>query len=1209
MNRRQFLQTALAASGALWLPAQWAQNSPFQAPPQPAGFPVKFRKPSPYESAYAYIEPGHDEFPEEKRAEEITALLFRAVEARSFPLAADFQGSAPLPVRYQTVESDSRNEPVVRTAVFGSVNQPFAQSVRHWIDSLGQIRSLRFYITQIELGPGDQARLRIRFEIASRQQEGLHYRVGQWRQVWVGDRLSQFEPLEETLTKATKPLFSDVTQDFLGNVDSFQRQLRRGVPYWRARLDSASGIDVYGNNGIAVGDIDNDGWDEIYLCQPGGLPNRLYQRRQGGLEDITEHAGVGVLDDTSSALFVDFRNSGLQDLIVLRSSGPLLFLNRGDGRFEIKPEAFRFARPPQGTFTGMAAADFDNDGRVDVYLCCYIYFQSEDQYRYPIPYHDAQNGPPNFLFHNQLGPDGHGVFEDVTETSGVNQNNNRYSFAPAWCDYDGDGWQDLYVANDFGRNNLYRNQNGKFQDIAKETGVDDIGAGMSASWFDYDCDGRPDLYVGNMWTAPGQRIVRHKEFKPAKGGGASAYQGHTRGNALYRNRGDGNFEDRSAQERVEMGRWAWSADALDFDNDGSPEIYVTCGMLTNASQKDLSSFFWRQVVARTPNAVEPAPRYENGWNALNQLIREDYSWNSREPNVFYARRGDRYYDLSGVSGLDRAEDSRAFAATDLDGDGSLDVLLKSRLGPQLRVFRNECGTSRQSVALRLIGTKSNRDAIGARVDVEIGDCRLPIADCQKKRALSQFVRAGSGYLSQHTKILYFGLGEATGASTVRIRWPSGLIQELKNLAAGFRYEIVEGKDDPKRIAFLPRKNESTNGRLAIGNRQLPRVEGENTLQLQQTWLLEPALLPQKHAGPGFVCLVASPVAMPVEGVPFEVVDLTKADPHTAAVYALFRRYLFDWRADLLLPLVFLVDAEGLAHKIYPSVPLASVLLADLEKLSINQRDPVARQRLALPFEGQYYSQPGRRYFQLGAAFLSAGYPEHALQYLTEVVRQAPGNYKAQLAIGQIHLDAGRLDEAQRALEMARDLNPQSPEVWNNLGGVQAARGNYAVALEHYERALSFKATLPYVLNNAAQAYAKTGDRANAEKLFRRALELDSQDADAANQLGLLLAQQNRTGEARQLFQQAIAMRRDHAGAINNLGVLYSQMNQFNDAIAAFQYGIGVVPDSDSLYLNLARLYVRLQQRTKARDTLQQLLQRKPDHPVATQALRQLDGLP
>jgi hypothetical protein len=152
--------------------------------------------------------------------------------------------------------------------------------LRQWIESLGQIRRLRFEVTQIELGPGDRASVRVRFEIASRQQEGVHYRVGPWRQIWESDRLSLFEPLEETLATAVKPLFSDVTQEFLGNADSFQRQLRRGIPYWRARLDSASGIDVYGNNGIAVGDIDNDGWDAIYVCQPGGLPNRLYQRRQ-----------------------------------------------------------------------------------------------------------------------------------------------------------------------------------------------------------------------------------------------------------------------------------------------------------------------------------------------------------------------------------------------------------------------------------------------------------------------------------------------------------------------------------------------------------------------------------------------------------------------------------------------------------------------------------------------------------------------------------------------------------------------------------------------------------------------------------------------------------------------------------------------------------------------------------------------------------------
>ena len=338
---------------------------------------------------------------------------------------------------------------------------------------------------------------------------------------------------------------------------------------------------------------------------------------------------------------------------------PLLFLNQGDGTFRHKPDAFRFQSPPQATFTGIAATDYDLDGRIDLYLCTYIYYQGEDQYRYPAPYYDSENGPPNFLFHNDLTAEGGAHFEDVTVSVGMSKNNNRYSFVPAWCDYDGNGWPDLYVANDFGRNNLYRNVRGRFRDIAEEAGVADLGPGMSAAWFDYDGDGRPDLYVSNMWTACGQRIVEDKAFAAAADTALrDAYRRHTKGNSLYRNRGDGAFDYQGVAEGVEMGRWAWAADGIDFDNDGSPEIYVTCGMLTNSSEIDLMSFFWRQVVARSPTRNTPAPAYENGWNAINQLIRGDYSWSGSEPNVLYARRDGRYFDVSGISGLDFADDSR-----------------------------------------------------------------------------------------------------------------------------------------------------------------------------------------------------------------------------------------------------------------------------------------------------------------------------------------------------------------------------------------------------------------------------------------------------------------------------------------------------------------------------------------------------------------------
>jgi len=142
-----------------------------------------------------------------------------------------------------------------------------------------------------------------------------------------------------------------------------------------------------------------------------------------------------------------------------------------------------------------------------------------------------------------------------------------------------------------------------------------------------------------------------------------------------------------------MGHWSWSCDGCDFDNDGTPEIYIACGMLTNNSRTDLMSYFYRQVVSKSPPKYERAPAYENGWNAINQLVRQEYSWAGPEPNVLYARRAGRYYDFSGASGLDLAEDSRAFGLIDFDGDGNLDLVLKSRLGPQLRLLGTSAGAT------------------------------------------------------------------------------------------------------------------------------------------------------------------------------------------------------------------------------------------------------------------------------------------------------------------------------------------------------------------------------------------------------------------------------------------------------------------------------------------------------------------------------------
>jgi hypothetical protein len=230
----------------------------------------------------------------------------------------------------------------------------------------------------------------------------------------------------------------------------------------------------------------------------------------------------------------------------------LLFRNDGRGRFTLAKDAGldRFGER-DGSWMAAAAADFDRDGWIDVYVAAHTqsaWVESPDA-DLPEPYHDANNGAPNLLLRN-LG----GRFAEVTDP-GIQQNNRRFSFAAAWGDYDNDGDPDLYVANDFGRNNLYRNNgDGSFRDVAAEAGVEDLGAGMSVAWEDFDNDGRLDLYVGNMWSSAGLRVTGQDRFHNERNDvETAALQRHARGNSLFRNRGDGTFEDVTQKSRRRPG--------------------------------------------------------------------------------------------------------------------------------------------------------------------------------------------------------------------------------------------------------------------------------------------------------------------------------------------------------------------------------------------------------------------------------------------------------------------------------------------------------------------------------------------------------------------------------------------------------------------------------------------------------------------------------
>ena len=383
--------------------------------------------------------------------------------------------------------------------------------------------------------------------------------------------------------------FTDVTESTLGEVPEFKDQFYRGQDYWTSRIEMLTGIDVGGWQGVSVADVNGDGLDDFYIAQPGGLPNRLYVRNsEGGFEDWSKKSSINFLDSSHANLFFDIDNDGDQDLVSGVYEGIVIMENVGNGNFSKRASLLL----PSAVPYSIVAADYDKDGDLDFYVCCYNRRMGSKEHHLfarPVPYHDANNGGQNVLFRN----DENWSFKNVTLLEGLDQNNRKFSYAASWEDYDNDGDMDLYVANDFGRNNLYQNDSDKnegtrFKDVSEDVGVVDVGPGMSVSWGDYDNDGFPDLYVANMFSSAGHRITSQDRFhKSADKDTREQYIRHARGNSLYRNLGNGHFEDRSVLSGISVGRWAWASRFEDIDGDGFQDVYVANGFITQEDTGDL----------------------------------------------------------------------------------------------------------------------------------------------------------------------------------------------------------------------------------------------------------------------------------------------------------------------------------------------------------------------------------------------------------------------------------------------------------------------------------------------------------------------------------------------------------------------------------------------------------------------------------------------
>ncbi len=1209
------------------------------------------------------VQAGLDDFITEKYAEQIAAILAKwsssligspqATQEIARALAPDFSGEGPQPVESRTVRSDStlqvRQNKFSRDTTFNQEGFLREWQTRH--RAFSKIVIAEFQITRIDAGGAEgvqnesshRVQTRVRYEIVG-DGTGFHreQRVGNWDLIWersyAGEfRLRNWRMLNETQARSSVPVYVDITSAALGANASYSEQLLHGTDYWRTTIDGASGIDIYGHNGVSVADIDNDGFDDLYICQPAGLPNRLYRNRgDGTFEDITELSGLGVLENTACALFADLNNDGRQDVIVVRTNGPLLFMNEGGGKFRQKLDAFHFANPPQGTFTGAAVADYDRDGWLDIYFCLYSYYQGTGQYKYPSPYHDAQNGPPNFLMRNNRD----GTFLDVTAAAGLNQNNTRYSFCCGWGDYNRDGWPDLYVVNDFGRKNLYRNRgNGTFTDVAAELTAEDIGAGMSASWLDFDNDGSPDLYVGNMWTAAGERVSTQEIFKKDSSKEVRAlYQKHAIGNSLLRNRGDA-FDDTTNSAGVGMGRWAWSSDGFDFDHDGFPDLYIANGMVSGPSRQELNSFFWRQIVALSPDAARASHEYEQGWNAINELIRSDGTWSGYERNVFYANNRDgTFSDVSAIVGLDFVEDGRAFALADFDHDGRLEVFLKNRNAPQLRILKNVMEDLPPSIVFRLQGTRSNRDAIGASITLEISSGRQ-----------TRLLQSGSGFLSQHSKEIVVGLGKAKGPIRASIRWPSGLVQELHDLPVNHRIWVEEGTPPSRMEEFkTPLERIPPSGKAPLAIDPLPTK--------CETWLLAPIPAPDfsvpdlsgklwtlsaTHGKPTLLNLWAmkSPdsaeqlktlqkrfanwttkglqvIAVNVDGADAGELrtstrqlrfPILRGTEDVAAIYNIFYRQLFDRHRDLSLPTSFLLDAKGNIVKVYQGPIVPEHVEQDSQSIPRTVAERLAR---ALPFPGAKYAlEFGRNYLSYGAMFFQRGYLEQAEASFQLALRDDPSSAEALYGIGSVYLNQGKNAAArstfERCVKLPASYPDTLPDAWNNLGVIATREGRVVDSVPCFQEALRLNPHHLLSLDNLGNAYRAQKRWEDARKVLERALEVAPQDPEANYSLGMVFAQGGENERAYEYLQRALKARPGYPEALNNLGILYLVMRRRDEAVESFERCIRVAPAFDQAYMNLARVYALEGARDKARSVLLDLLQRHPDHQQAKQALEQL----
>jgi enediyne biosynthesis protein E4 len=493
-------------------------------------------------------------------------------------------------------------------------------------------------------------------------------------------------------------------------------------------------------SGCAFLDYDGDGWQDILLINSMDWPGhkrarstlRLYRNdRNGKFTDVTKHAGLDTEMYGMGVAVGDYNNDGFPDIFITCVGQSRLFQNTGKGGFVDVTKASGFGGR-QALSTSALWFDFDRDGLLDLFVCNYVKWSAEHDVfcsldgkhkSYCTP--EAYRGETCWLFHNR----GDGTFEDVTANSGVFDTSSK-SLGVAMLDYNLDGWPDLFVANDTQPNKLYHNlQNNIFKDVGVETGIafsaeGKARAGMGVDIADFENSGRAGIAVTNF----------DNEMT-----------------GLYQALASGGYEDIAIKAGIgvsSVNTLGFGCVFLDADLDGWIDLAVANGHIDETVRN----------------------------------IRGNVGY-AQPPQLFVNNGGGHFHDVAAAAGKEFAEAKvgRGLAFGDFDRDGDLDLLLTTNNGPAY-LYRNDVIGGNKSIRFRLVGTKSNRDAIGGRVRIECGGI-----------AQSRFVHSGSSYLSQSELPVTFGVGRHERIERLVIDWPSGRVQEFKDLQSGRGYECIESK--------------------------------------------------------------------------------------------------------------------------------------------------------------------------------------------------------------------------------------------------------------------------------------------------------------------------------------------------------------------------------------------------------------------------------